>query len=146
MAERAEDLLCGLIRDRSGENFEALSQRRKSYSITEKIAIAVCETRARQRRQPLRRRHVAARRIEGRHAALLLLAQDPGQEKLCGIGMWRIFQDAACGKEDRRLVFLRHHELQVATADARTIANIEADEIGARSHASRDIAMALDEI
>src|SRR5580692_6771638 len=115
MAERAEDLLCGLIRDRSGENFEALSQCRKSYSITEKIAIAVCETRARQRRQPLRRRHVGARGIKGRHAALLLLAQNPGQEKLCRIGVWRSLEDTARSEEDRRLVCLGHDELQVAT-------------------------------
>src|SRR5580704_16937211 len=60
--------------------------------------------------------------------------------------MRRIFQDAACGKEDRRVVCLGHDDLQVATADPRTIADIEADEISARSYASRNIAMALDEI
>src|SRR5579872_3619849 len=71
---RADCLLSGLIHDWSGKSFEALPQRREPLSVAEKIAVAVGETRIRQRRHPRGRRHVGSRGISGGVTTLLLLA------------------------------------------------------------------------
>src|SRR5262245_25413830 len=78
-----------LVLHRAGQGLEALAQVGDQPGIADERRIVVRELDREERWQPIRRRHIPARR-PGVELALLLLLQEPGKKESCRVRMRRI--------------------------------------------------------